>query len=338
MEHLTEPLVSFVVTCYNYGRYLEEAIASILRQTIQDFEIIVINDGSTDETAKVARGITDPRVRYIEHETNRNLLFTITEGLTAARGKFVVRMDADDRYRPYFLEETVPILERIPEVGLVYGDIASMDDDGRILDDPWPVLRSHEMHGGRNAQGDEFLAQLEDNVISGAATIGRREVFLQALPFPRLKLEGLVDWYLNLRITRNHEVYYRAKTLGDYRLHGANLHRLPVRDRSWEDTVILILDEMLSGDDRRAEKSAVRNRLYARAYVRAGDQQFWARNYADARRCYLKALQSAPNVVADPGFLRHFAATVVGPSVYERAKWHWKNVSSGGYRIRSRRL
>src|SRR6201993_820636 len=128
-----DPLVSFVVPCYNYGRYIPDCISSIFKQEARvDFEVIAIDDGSTDNTREVLRSCQDPRLRVIIHERNLGHIDTVNEGLAAARGAFIARIDPDDRYRPRFLTSVLGKFREYPEVGLVYGDVALIDDCGRV--------------------------------------------------------------------------------------------------------------------------------------------------------------------------------------------------------------
>jgi len=315
------PLASVVVSCYNYGHYVGECLDSIFRQTLADLEVIVVNDASTDHTAEVLRRIRDPRLITLTHEKNLGVAQAMTTGLRAARGAFVAHVDADDRYRPEFLAETVTVLQQRPDVGLVYADIASMDPDGRVLEDPWRGMRTREVHGGRDTVADEFLLNLEDNVIPAAAVIARREAWLDALPFPAwFTYESVWDWYLHLRIARTYLVAYRARTLSDYRLHPNNMHQRPVRDRSAETTIISVLDEMLEGDDRAAEKRRLRRRLYGRAYWMAAKRYFQANMNSDARRCFLTTLRYRPDYVLRPASLRQLAATFIDRGTYEQVK------------------
>ncbi len=313
-----EPLVTFIVPCYNYGRFLPQCLDSIFGQTIGDFEVIVIDDHSSDETASVLAGIRDPRVRVIAHEENRGLLFTLTEGFSLATGTYVARLDADDRYRPYFLEETIPLLERYPDAGLAYGDVASMDEGGVILEDPWPGIPSHESHAGRDSYGDEFLQHIEDNAIPAAAVVGRREIWRQALPFPPwFTYSSPSDWYLNLRVARTHPLVYTARTLADYRLHPGALHHRRASNREAEHTAIHVLDEMLSGDDRLEAKAQMKRRLYGKAFIKAAEDYFGEARNRDARRCYLRAFMYRPDYVFRPPHLRRVAATFLDRQVYE---------------------
>ena len=315
---MSAPLVSVVVPVHNYGQYLAESVGSVLAQTVTDFELIIVNDGSTDESAAIARAFDDPRIRYIEHSVNRGLVATLETGFLATAGVFVCRLDADDRYHPDFLEITLPQFERHPEVGLVYGLVAAMDADGRIIEPVWSGMRTREVHAARDFVGDEFLQQVEDNVIPAAAVIGRREAWMRGIPFPSwFTWHTPTDWYLNLVAARHQPVCYLDRILADYRLHSANLHRHTAVSATQEATVFGVLDEMFSGTDRAEAKRAVRKRVYGRAWTAAADRYFAAGMDADARRCYLRALLAQPRRAIDPIFLRHLAASAGGRPLYE---------------------
>ena len=131
---MNDLLISFFVPIYNTERYLAECIDSILAQQ-GDFniEIIMVDDASTDNSEQVARRyLGDPRVRYVRHEVNKGAAYTLDEGFRLASGRYVARIDSDDRYLPAFLQRTVPILEANPDIGLVYGDIRTIDPAGAI--------------------------------------------------------------------------------------------------------------------------------------------------------------------------------------------------------------
>src|SRR5258708_4962103 len=125
--------VSFIVPSYNYARFLPDCLNSIFgQQGGYAFEVIAVDDASTDNTIEVLEEFADQRLRVIRHSTNQGHVKTISRGLAEARGEFVARIDPDDRYRPYFLSETMPLFRRYPEVALVYGDAALIDSEGQI--------------------------------------------------------------------------------------------------------------------------------------------------------------------------------------------------------------
>lgn len=114
-------LVSIIIPCYNYGQYVGDAIESALKQTYQPIEIIVSDDGSTDNTADVVKKYKG--VTYL-HKTNSGVVDTVNQAVAQAKGDFIVRLDADDTLEPSYVAETMAILKDAPEsVGFVYTDV-----------------------------------------------------------------------------------------------------------------------------------------------------------------------------------------------------------------------
>ncbi|MBX4206182.1 glycosyltransferase [Candidatus Parcubacteria bacterium] len=126
------PKVSVVMPVYNGEKYLAQAVRSILDQTFKDFELIVINDGSTDNTAGVIKGLlADPRVRLIDNGTNLGLSKSFNRGIEAARGTYIARMDADDMSAPKRLERQVQFLDKRPHVDVVGSNMIMIDEKGQ---------------------------------------------------------------------------------------------------------------------------------------------------------------------------------------------------------------
>lgn len=117
------PTVSVIMPCYNQGQYFEEAVESVLEQTCQDFEVIVINDGSTDElTVRLLQSYAHPQVQIL-HTANQGPSLARNTGIQQAQGRYILPLDADDRIAPTYLEKAVAILEQQPEVGIVYSQV-----------------------------------------------------------------------------------------------------------------------------------------------------------------------------------------------------------------------
>jgi glycosyltransferase involved in cell wall biosynthesis len=114
------PKVSVIIPCYNQGIYIDEAVETVLSQTCQDFEIIIVNDGSTDEfTNDLLGSYRKPKARVI-HTTNQGLPSARNNGIKEAAGEYILPLDADDRIGSEYLEEAVKILDQDKEVGIVY--------------------------------------------------------------------------------------------------------------------------------------------------------------------------------------------------------------------------
>ncbi len=117
MAHI-QPAVSIILPVYNGEAYLKEAIESILGQIFSDFELIIINDGSTDRTKEIIKSYTDSRIHYLENDTNGGIVTSLNKGLNASRGKYIVRMDADDICLPGRIEAQVAFMDTHPEVSI----------------------------------------------------------------------------------------------------------------------------------------------------------------------------------------------------------------------------
>lgn len=122
------PLVSVLLPVYNAQRYLKAAIDSILNQTFSDFELLIIDDGSTDLSAEIIHSIQDPRIRYLKNATNQKLIRTLNIGLKEAKGAFIARMDSDDISFPQRLERQLQFFKREPAT-MVNGTYAIRIDE-----------------------------------------------------------------------------------------------------------------------------------------------------------------------------------------------------------------
>ncbi|EFS96762.1 glycosyltransferase, group 2 family protein [Capnocytophaga ochracea F0287] len=115
------PLVSVLIPCYNCEEFVEEAVISIVKQSYSNLEILVIDDGSTDNTKTILQRLVqkDSHIKYIKNEENLKLIKTLNKGLELCNGKYIARMDTDDISLPTRIEKQVNFLEAHPEIGIV---------------------------------------------------------------------------------------------------------------------------------------------------------------------------------------------------------------------------
>lgn len=137
------PKVSLIITTYNRARLLPRAVNSVLNQTYGDFEIIIVDDCSTDSTQDVIQSFADPRIRWFTHEVNRGLSATRNTGIANARGEYIAFLDDDDECTPNRLADQVSILESNPEIGMVYGWIEEINDTTGIRRVPRNIRNTH---------------------------------------------------------------------------------------------------------------------------------------------------------------------------------------------------
>jgi glycosyltransferase involved in cell wall biosynthesis len=129
---MINPLISVLLPVYNAEKYLNEAINSILFQTFTNFELIIINDGSSDRSEEIIFSFSDDRINYIKNETNLGLIETLNKGISLSKGKYLARMDNDDISMPERLEKQVAFMESNPEVGVLGTSFYNINKFGEI--------------------------------------------------------------------------------------------------------------------------------------------------------------------------------------------------------------
>lgn len=130
---MTDPTVSVVMAVHNEAEYLSDAVESILNQSYSNFEFIIVDDGSTDGSVDIVESISDDRIRLQVNESNRGLPTSLNRGIRASRGKYVARMDADDRSEMSRLEKQVGVLDEEPSVHVVGCWIRLINAEGDVL-------------------------------------------------------------------------------------------------------------------------------------------------------------------------------------------------------------
>lgn len=130
------PLISVILPVYNTEKYIAEAVHSILDQTLTDFELLVINDASTDKTLEILEGFTDPRLKIINNPTNSKVVRSLNKGLDLVQGEFIARMDADDICYPDRFEKQVAYLKANPTIDICGSWVKMFGKDNYILTFP----------------------------------------------------------------------------------------------------------------------------------------------------------------------------------------------------------
>ena len=210
MSRKSPPLFSVIIPTYNYQQFLSEAIDSVLRQTCQDFEIIVVDDGSTDDTRSIVA--TYPSVRYF-WQTNQGLAAARNTGIQKSTGRYLVFLDADDKLLLGALEANLKCFQMHPECGFVFGRFRRLTLDG-IAIAPQPVIN-----------GEHYLALLQRNYIVMHATVTYRRDVIENVGGFNASLLACEDYDLYLRIARLFPVAQHDEIVADYRIHGANMSR-----------------------------------------------------------------------------------------------------------------
>jgi hypothetical protein len=210
---------SIIIPAYNQARYLERAITSALAQKDADVEVVVVNDGSTDETQDIiARYQAEPRLKSI-HQSNAGLAAARNRGLAEATGEYVCFLDADDFYDPQKCAKQAALLDANPDLGFVYCDFTTVDENGT----PHPKQGSvHDVQ--RTLSGFIFPALAQSGFFPPHTVMIRRRV-LDAVGHFDLDLGGNADYDLWLRAAAEHRAMFLDEKLANYREHGDSMSR-----------------------------------------------------------------------------------------------------------------
>jgi glycosyltransferase involved in cell wall biosynthesis len=195
------PLVSVIIPTYNRGQELARTIESALAQTYPAQEIIVVDDGSTDDTANVALAFEARGVGVIRHERNRGVSAAMNTGIRAASGEFIAILEHDDLWLPQKLERQMACFER-DEVGLVYCGVAHVGATGRVHTVVPPLRR------GRMYRDLLF----KPYILTSSSVVLRRECFERAGYFDE-SLQGPQDYDMWIRVAEHYEIDFVADVL-----------------------------------------------------------------------------------------------------------------------------
>lgn len=215
------PTVSVCIPTYNRSQLLSYAIASVQAQTFTDFEIIVCDDGSRDNTPAMMAELTDPRIRYIRHEQNIGKSNNMISGFEAAQGEYFIKFDDDDRLTPQFLSQTVAVLEQHPEIDFVSTDHWVIDSENQR---DVTVTNANSERWGRTTLAVGKVVPLLSRVfvnqsLQVGATLFRKRV-LDEVNYMRPNLQNCEDNDLFVRLAlAGKQAYYLPERLMEYRFH-----------------------------------------------------------------------------------------------------------------------
>ena len=233
-----EPIVSVILSVRNGEPYLKQAIDSILAQSFEDFELIVVDNHSTDHSAQIVESYQDERIILTRPEEPLHLAQALNHAASMARGEFVARMDADDISHPSRFEKQVAYLQEHPEVGILGSQICPIDEDGA------PITRGHYHKPESHADIAWSLffgcplwhptVMLRKSVIDelgwySSPTIAGREEY------------STEDYDLWCRAIAHTQIHNLAETLLDYRIHAENHSLASYRRREHFKNLVLIL-------------------------------------------------------------------------------------------------
>ncbi len=216
------PKVSICIPTYNRAHILPYAVNSVLRQTYGDFELIICDDASPDNTAEVVAQWDDPRIRYIRHPQNIQRSRNMRSGYEAAQGEYFIKFDDDDALTPTFLERTVAVMEAQPNVDFVCTDhwvINARNERDET------ATAANSAKWGKDRLSEAIIDDLlKETFVHQSLQVGStlfRKVCLEAVDFMRFEADGCEDFDLLVRLaTVGKTGYFIPERLMEYRFHG----------------------------------------------------------------------------------------------------------------------
>lgn len=207
-------LVSVIIPTFNRGWIIERSVRSVLAQTYQNFEIIIVDDGSSDNTFDVVKSFGDIRIRYMRHEKNLGGSAARNTGIKAAKGGYIAFLDSDDEWFPKKLEKQMEVFNNsIPDVGVVYaGWRWILDENKKIIQDVMPIHRGslYEILLNSDCVGSNSIPLIRTNILR---TVGGFDG----------NLPSRQDWDLWLRIAQHCEFDFVPEILVNYFIHDKSI-------------------------------------------------------------------------------------------------------------------
>lgn len=231
-DNTSTPTVSVVVPNYNYARYLDRRMDSILKQSFQDFEIIILDDCSTDNSTEVIEKYrNNPKVSLIRvNKTNSGSTFMQWKtGIEAARGKYVWIAEADDEALPEFLEKTVAALEGNPGAAIAFTGSYIINENGVKQDyefDKWSKLRCANKLPLRVLDGEKYISHnlyWANYVYNASMVLFRRDRYTHNIIADCVKMRNTGDWLFWINLAASGQVVEIYEKLNLYRKHGCSV-------------------------------------------------------------------------------------------------------------------
>ncbi|MGV0024936.1 glycosyltransferase family 2 protein [Phormidesmis priestleyi] len=302
------PKISIITPAYNNDRYISQTIASVQAQTLTDWEQIIVDDGSRDRSAEIARSYSasDSRIRLIQ-QPNGGACKARNVGFAAAsqESEYLLFLDADDCLKPEMLETFTSYLDQHSEAGLVYGDFTDVDENGAVLDVPHFPRYAPTRFGLRSLPDDDpktSFVSLLSSVTMPSITVLRRSVYQKTTGWDEAFGQYFEDSDLFLRVALHAQCHYLSKSLINYRRHAQQVSVDGKKHQSQEKKLYRkwIASASLTNEQKALFRSAYRFRLgrvipyrgwlLGNRYVKQGDISRAFRFYGGALRRYFWSL------------------------------------------------
>lgn len=207
--------ISVITASYNYANYIGDTIQSVIDQTYTDFELIVVDDCSTDNSVEVIKSFNDERIKLIINDQNLGLKESLKRGLKEATGEWIAFLESDDILVPDNLEKKFEIIQRYPETALVFNDVETFGEEHKRI---YLLNKSAKYLQKKEYPRNMFYDLGEMNRILTFSTVLVKKDRLAESDFDT-PIDRFLDWWLFIHLARNNKFYYIPEKLTKWRIH-----------------------------------------------------------------------------------------------------------------------
>jgi glycosyltransferase involved in cell wall biosynthesis len=284
---MNKPLVSVIIPNYNYGRYLKETIDSVLAQTYPNIEIVVADDGSTDNSEEVLSNYGN-RVKWFKQQ-NQGVSRARNQAVKQSNGEILAFLDSDDLWLPQKIEKQVQLFNDA-EIGLVHCGFVDFDNKGNLLKEHLDGLSGW-------VATDLLLYQRPVVLGGGSAAIVKREAFDKVGGFDP-NVSPAEDWEFYYQVARHYKIGFIEEVLMKYREHENNAH---LNVKRMERALLTAYGKIFSADE--SDIKHLKRSCYSRIHMILAGSYYGAGQYSDFLRHAVKSLSYSPeNITQLMGF------------------------------------
>ena len=332
-EESPAPLLSVTVTNYNYGRFLAQNIESVLAQSFSDFELILIDNASNDDSLEIMEryASSDPRIRVVAHRNNEGMYASLRESCELARGRYRVHVNADDWIlSPDAFRLQIELLEAHPTMSLAYSSLTLVDTDGT------PVTVAHPFSTDAVVPSVAAIESLLSFRLADTGTMFRLDLFRATDGYAE-ELPHIADQLLAVRLSEQGElVGYLDRSLYAFRQHGDNLNLRPELDIVRSE-YLPALEEAFSGRIGSQLPRRVKRRMRRNVLLHLPTQCIFNSRLRLGWRLYWESFRACP---LDTLFQRRTVAlvarTLLGKYRFDRLSLRLRGTAAGATRETSR--
>lgn len=210
--------ISVVTASYNYQDYIKETILSVLNQTYKDWELIVVDDCSTDNSVEAIKSFNDERIKLFVNEKNLGLQKTVKRGIENATGEWIVFLESDDVITADNIEKKVSIAQKYNDINLIFNDCEFFGDEEKVRDFTIALKKTRTLLCGKNYPQNMFYNfYLSNKIFTFSSVMAKREDLLKISFEP--PMDCLLDWWLWVQLAYIGKYYYIPEKFTKWRLH-----------------------------------------------------------------------------------------------------------------------